>query len=236
LTLRSLSPQVSSPAADDGRDLNLDQATTPRDGGRLYTREGIGESFLTLSLIDSTQLALEAGMRGAWLRQTLLTNNIANADTPGYQREDVNFQATLRSALANAGETSGGGEAGGAGGSGAAGGGVSGNEAGSGAVGGSETTAGNEASSGAVGSGETTAGNEASSGAVGSGETTAGNEALAQLQFHPEVQPGAIGPEGNGVSIDQESAQIAENGLDYQAMTQVLGARDTILRAAMGVS
>ena len=37
-------------------------------------------------------------MRGAWQRQTLLTNNIANADTPGYQREDVNFQSTLRSA------------------------------------------------------------------------------------------------------------------------------------------
>ncbi len=125
-------------------------------------------------------------MRGAWLRQTLLTNNIANADTPGYQREDVNFEATLRSALANAGE------------------------------------------SGASGAG--------ASGETGGGETAAGNESLAQLQFQPEVQPGVGGPEGNGVSIDQESAQAAQNGLDYQAMTQVLGARDTILRAAMGVA
>jgi flagellar basal-body rod protein FlgB len=134
-------------------------------------------------------------MRGAWLRQTLLTNNIANADTPGYQREDVNFEATLRSALANASASSNG-------------------EAGS-------------SSAGEVGTG-----NEAG----GGGETAAGNESLSQLQFQPEVQPGAAGPEGNGVSVDQESAQLAENGLDYQAMTQVLGARDTILRSAMGVS
>jgi flagellar basal-body rod protein FlgB len=103
-------------------------------------------------------------MRGAWMRQTLLTNNIANADTPGYQREDVDFQATLR-------------------------------------------------------------------GAMQSGES-----ALQEVQFQPEVKPGVAGPEGNGVNIDEESAQVAENGLDYQAMTQVLGARDAILRSAMGVS
>ncbi len=103
-------------------------------------------------------------MRGASLRQTLLTNNVANADTPGYQREDVNFQAALRNAMAG------------------------------------------------------------------------GEGALAQVQFQPEVRPGAAGPEGNGVNIDQESAQLAENGLDYQAMTQVLGARDSIMRSAMGVA
>jgi flagellar basal-body rod protein FlgB len=102
-------------------------------------------------------------MRGAWLRQTLLTNNVANADTPGYKREDVNFQATLRSAMAG------------------------------------------------------------------------GEESLSQVQFQPEVQPGAAGPNGNGVNIDAESARLAENGLDYQAMTQVLGARDGIMRSAMGV-
>ncbi len=103
-------------------------------------------------------------MRGAWMRQTLLTNNIANADTPGYKREDVNFQTTLRGAMEG------------------------------------------------------------------------GESALEQVHFQPEVQPGAAGPEGNGVDVDEESAQIAENGLDYEAMTQVLGARDAILRAAMGVS
>jgi flagellar basal-body rod protein FlgB len=52
-----------------------------------------------MSLIDPTQAALEAAMQGSMLRQTLLTNNLANADTPGYQRQDVNFQGTLANAM-----------------------------------------------------------------------------------------------------------------------------------------
>src|SRR5260370_18629465 len=52
-----------------------------------------------MSLLDPTQSALEAAMSGSMLRQTLLTNNIANASTPGYQPQDVNFQSTLASAL-----------------------------------------------------------------------------------------------------------------------------------------
>ena len=51
-----------------------------------------------MSLLDTTQLALESAMSGSMLRQTLLTNNLANADTPGYQPEDVNFQSTLQPA------------------------------------------------------------------------------------------------------------------------------------------
>jgi flagellar basal-body rod protein FlgB len=54
-----------------------------------------------MSIADTTQVALETAMRGAWTRQTLLTNNIANANTPGYQREELNFQGALRDALAN---------------------------------------------------------------------------------------------------------------------------------------
>ena len=54
-----------------------------------------------MSLIDPTQSALEAAMQGSMLRQTLLTNNLANADTPGYQRQDVNFQGTLANAMAS---------------------------------------------------------------------------------------------------------------------------------------
>lgn len=38
-------------------------------------------------------------MRGSMLRQSVLTNNLANASTPGYQRQDVSFQSTLSSAL-----------------------------------------------------------------------------------------------------------------------------------------
>ena len=50
-----------------------------------------------MSLLDTTQQALESAMSGSMLRQTLLTNNLANVDTPGYQPEDVNFQSTLSS-------------------------------------------------------------------------------------------------------------------------------------------
>lgn len=38
-------------------------------------------------------------MRGSMQRQTLLTNNLANADTPGYQPQDLDFQQTLAGAL-----------------------------------------------------------------------------------------------------------------------------------------
>ena len=39
---------------------------------------------------------------------------------------------------------------------------------------------------------------------------------------------------GRGVNSDQVSADLAENGLEYQALTQVLAAHNTILEYAMG--
>jgi flagellar basal-body rod protein FlgB len=114
-----------------------------------------------MALVDSTQQLLEAAMRGSWQRETALTNNIANADTPGYQRQEVNFESELQSAIN-------------------------------------------------------------------------GGEPLEQVQFQAETQPEAAGPNGTSVSIDQESAKLAENGLDYQALTQVLGTRNSIMSAAIG--
>ncbi len=35
----------------------------------------------------------------SWLRNEVLTNNIANADTPNYKRKDVSFEKYLNSAL-----------------------------------------------------------------------------------------------------------------------------------------
>jgi len=52
-----------------------------------------------VSLFDTTQLSLEAALRGSSLRQTLLTDNLANVNTPGYQRKDVDFHAALASAM-----------------------------------------------------------------------------------------------------------------------------------------
>ena len=101
-------------------------------------------------------------MRGSWQRQTALTNNIANADTPGYRPEEVDFESALRSAVS-------------------------------------------------------------------------GGEAASQVQFQTESKPVTAGPNGEAVSVDQESAKLAENGLDYEALTQVLNARNSIERAAMGM-
>jgi flagellar basal-body rod protein FlgB len=114
-----------------------------------------------METVDSTQQLLEAAMRGAWTRQTALTNNVANAETPGYVREDVNFESALQNA-------------------------------------------------------------------VGVGEP------VESMQFQIEAQPTAPGPNGSTVSMDQEAARLAENGLDYQALTQVLGARNGIMRSAIG--
>ncbi len=116
-----------------------------------------------MSLVDPTQQLLEAAMRGSWQRETALTSNIANADTPGYKRQEVNFESELQ-------------------------------------------------------------------GAMNSGEP------LEQVQFATEVQPEEDGPNGTSVSVDQESAKLAENGLDYQALTQVLSTRNSIVSAAIGVT
>jgi len=51
-----------------------------------------------MSFIDATESALEAAMRGSEMRQQALSNNLANVNTPGYQRQDVDFESTLRAA------------------------------------------------------------------------------------------------------------------------------------------
>jgi flagellar basal-body rod protein FlgB len=50
-------------------------------------------------LYDTTQLALQRAMEGASLRQQALAANIANANTPGYRRQDVDFHSALAGAL-----------------------------------------------------------------------------------------------------------------------------------------
>ncbi len=101
-------------------------------------------------------------MRGSMLRQTLLTNNLANVNTPGYQREDVNFQATLEAAMQS-------------------------------------------------------------------------GQPLDQLTFTPFTQAQAMSADGNGVNADQESANLAENGILYQELTQIAASREQILIKAMGI-
>lgn len=123
----------------------------------------VNPTATAMSLFDTTQVALETALRGASMRQTLLTDNLANVDTPGYQRKDVDFHAQLRAAE----------EAGGS---------------------------------------------------------------LDALSFRADPQPArTVRADGSGVDADQESAAIAKNGLEYEALVQVAAARNTILQVAMGV-
>ena len=52
-----------------------------------------------MGLFDVTQTALEQALAGSALRQKALADNLANANTPGFQRSDVDFQSTLAGAL-----------------------------------------------------------------------------------------------------------------------------------------
>ena len=52
-----------------------------------------------MNLFDTTQLGLQRAIAGSGLRQATIAGNIANANTPGYQRKDVDFHTTLRAAM-----------------------------------------------------------------------------------------------------------------------------------------
>lgn len=42
---------------------------------------------------------LDKAADASWLRNQAISNNIANADTPGYKRQDVAFESVLENAL-----------------------------------------------------------------------------------------------------------------------------------------
>jgi flagellar basal-body rod protein FlgB len=50
---------------------------------------------------DRTQNALERAMDGTALRQRVMSQNVANAMTPGYQAQKVEFEGALADALRN---------------------------------------------------------------------------------------------------------------------------------------
>ena len=45
----------------------------------------------------------------------------------------------------------------------------------------------------------------------------------------------AVGADGNGVSAEQSQANLAQNGLLYETLTQVAAQREHILQDAMGI-
>ncbi len=122
-----------------------------------------------MNLFDDTQSLLTAAMRGAQQRATALTSNLANANTPGYTPQDVDFHGALQTAMSSA------------------------------------------------------------------------NAASAAREFDAvsfSAQPrgtGAMRADGNGIDPDIESANLAQNALEYQALVAAAKARLDILQTAMGV-
>ena len=116
-----------------------------------------------MELFDTTQLGLERAISGASMRQSVLANNLANAETPGFRRMDVDFHDALSQAM-------------------------------------------------------------------GTGESTA----IEATQFSAQQDPQTMRADGNGVDIDVESANMAKNGLEYEALVSVAKARIGIIQSAMG--
>jgi len=114
-----------------------------------------------VSLVDPTSSVLAAAMGGSMQRQTVLTSDLANADTANFQPQDVDFQDQLNAAVS-------------------------------------------------------------------------AGQPLSQLTFQATTSPQMAGVDGNGVNTDAVSADLAENGLEYQALAQVLSTHNSILQEAMG--
>jgi flagellar basal-body rod protein FlgB len=118
-----------------------------------------------MNLFDTTQTGLERAILGAGLRQSTLAANVANANTPGYQRQDVDFHTTLREAM-----------------------------------------------------------------------DTGSPEAVERVGFAAgPTGSGAMRADGNTVDIDVESATMAANALEYEALVSVARGRIDVLESAMGV-
>jgi flagellar basal-body rod protein FlgB len=120
---------------------------------------------LPVTLFDNTQLGLERAISGSSMRQEVLANNLANAETPGFKRSDVDFHTALAQAMQTGDATS-----------------------------------------------------------------------IESTSFSAQQENQTLRADGNGVDIDVESANMAKNGLEYEALVSVAKARIGILRSAMGVN
>ncbi len=117
-----------------------------------------------MPLFDTTHLALERALSGASLRQQTLAGNLANANTPGYRRQDVDFHGALQRAMG------------------------------------------------------------------------AGPAGIERVSFAPAADAGAgvVRADGGTVDPDRESALMAENALESDALAAVIRGRSAILRSAIG--
>lgn len=54
--------------------------------------------MFTTNVFDYINI-LDKAADASWMRENVITNNIANIDTPGYKRQDVDFESVLQKAL-----------------------------------------------------------------------------------------------------------------------------------------
>ena len=54
--------------------------------------------MFTTNVFDYTNI-LDKAADASWMRENVITNNIGNIDTPGYKRQDVDFESVLQKAL-----------------------------------------------------------------------------------------------------------------------------------------
>ena len=55
--------------------------------------------MFTTNVFDYTNI-LDKAADASWMRENVITNNIANIDTPGYKRQDVDLSPYCRKHLA----------------------------------------------------------------------------------------------------------------------------------------
>ena len=117
-----------------------------------------------MELFDTVHVALERAIQGSALRHEALAENLANVNTPGYRRQDVDFHSALQAAM------------------------------------------------------------------------PAGSDALAAAPITTAVDAAApMRQDGNSVDVDVESANLAQNALEYEALAQVLRVKGDIIEIAIGV-
>jgi flagellar basal-body rod protein FlgB len=63
-------------------------------------RQMMSSTFVRTDAFDYINV-LDKAADASWERNTLISNNIANADTPNYKREDIDFESTLQRELGN---------------------------------------------------------------------------------------------------------------------------------------
>ncbi len=52
-----------------------------------------------MELFDTVHIALERAIQGSSIRHEALAQNLANINTPGYRRRDVDFHSALQAAM-----------------------------------------------------------------------------------------------------------------------------------------